>query len=138
LGNKSILWAVFLIFLFFNASVYGVEEDAMVMEGMETDHGVHSESKGLGTLHNLHIVQIIVLLFVAILIYEVIRSDPQKNILIYLLIPILIFAISALFAHLPHVSGFPHESSRQISIILNTIALVMMAIGFYKWRKTLL
>jgi len=135
-GFILVIVGLFLTPLFFQISlVASTEEDTLVMEDIDVEHVGHND---LGSLHHLHIVQIIVLLFVAILAYDVIKADTHKNILVYLLIAMIVFAGSTAIGHLPNISDFPKGLANKYVLILNTITLFLTAIGFYKWRKTLL
>ncbi len=127
--SRIVGFSLLIIILFSSTSVYGAEENAMETE--------HSESNGLGVLHNFHLVQIVVALFVAVLFYDMIKADIHRDITVYLFIAMLIFAFSAMVNHLPAISSYPDDSAVRYATILNVSALIFVALGFYKWRKAL-
>jgi uncharacterized membrane protein len=84
-----------------------------------------------------HIAEIVTAIFVDLLVWKVINETGQKNIFIYLVYAMMFFVIGSIVGYSPHLGWMQDHNAALGEVILNTFALALMGLSFYKWRKML-
>ncbi len=119
---------IFVIFFF--AAL--VNSSAIVLADMPMD--VYGKDADFTTMERImvpfHIAQIVISLMVSLYVFILIRHTGQLSTLIYLLIAMMLFAVSSIVSYLPH-AGIIHDLYAQITrLALNTLSLILIAVTF--------
>lgn len=115
--------AFLLVLMFFTGPVYAEEK--------------HVENEEEMSVIYFHLAQVILSLVVALFVLKVTKATGQESIFIYIPIGMIFFIISAIVGYLPHLSTMSEHTSELYVLSLNTIALGLIGISFYKWEKML-